>query len=134
LWALWRLRLTRYDRHVVSGNRSDGVEFLRSEQAPRYAHNDWDYDWRVLYHFRDDGDRRAAKFDRKRPELSRFKYFSVREISGQHRCRWRNKEEVSKPARYQLPAGAALLRIDAGKRARDLSQVFRLRIERSGSL
>ncbi len=44
------------------------------------------------------------------------------------------QREISKPAQHQLPAGAALLSVDGRRGARDLSEKFRVRSERTGGL
>src|SRR6202040_4375932 len=75
-----------------------------------------------------------AIFNRERTEFSRFQHFSICEVSGKCECRRRGKEEISKPPQRHLSASTPLPETNGRKRARNLSQMFRLRSKRPGGL
>src|SRR6266481_1707409 len=112
--------------HVVRRDYKNGNEFVRREQAAFRVDNGRDHDRRFLGDLGDDRDRRTAKFDRNRNQLSWFEYFPICEISGQSEHERQREEKISEQARHHLPAGVALLPIDGRKCARNLSQELRL--------
>ena len=82
-----------------------------------------------------DRNRCVAEFNRKRDQFSWIECLSVCEIPGEHRRGRRQREEkIPEPPQHYLSAGAALLRINAGKCVGDLPEVLRTRPERPSRL